>query len=59
MFENTEIAREDLPAADSVNWLPMDQKFLRRLMAQSAITVVVMMIAAASFSFFLKFLLMD
>ncbi len=59
MFENPEIAREDLPAADSVNWLPMDQKFLRRLMAQSAITLVVIMIAAAAFSAFLKYLLMD
>jgi len=59
MFENPEIAREDLPEADSVNWLPMDQKFLRRLMAQSAITVIVIMIAAAALSTFVKFLLMD
>ena len=59
MFENPEIAHEDLPEADSVNWLPMDQRFLRRLMAQSAITLIVIMIAAAAFSTFLKYLLMD
>jgi membrane protein YdbS with pleckstrin-like domain len=59
MFENPEIAQEDLPKAADVTWLPMDQKFLRRLMAQSAITVVVIVTAAAAFSAFLKFLLMD
>lgn len=58
MFENPEIAQEDLPEAAAVTWLPMDQKFLRRLMAQSAINVVVIMIAAAAFSTILKSLLM-
>lgn len=59
MFENLEIAQEDLPKADSVNWLPMDQKFLRRLMAQSSITLVVISIAIAVLSMFFRFLLMD
>ena len=59
MFENSEIAREDLPEAATVTWLPMDQNFLRRLMAQAAINVVIIVIVAAAFSAFLKLLLID
>lgn len=59
MFENPDIAREDLPEAAAVTWLPMDQKFLRRLMTQSAITLIVLTIAVAMLSALFRFLLID
>jgi len=59
MFENPEIDQENLPEAGNVNWLPMDRKFLRRLMAQSAITVLVILIAVAVMSTYFKVLLVD
>jgi hypothetical protein len=40
MFENPEIAVDDLPRADDVSWLGMDEKFLRRLLTQSGIAMV-------------------
>lgn len=40
MFENAEIAAEDLPRAADVEWLPMDRKFLRRLLTQAGIALV-------------------
>jgi uncharacterized protein len=30
MFENSEIALENLPAADDVQWQPLDRRFVRR-----------------------------
>lgn len=42
MFENPEIAEEDLPQADAINWLAMDEKFKRRLMTQSAIALAIL-----------------
>lgn len=47
MFENAEIAEEDLPQADAVSWLAMDEKFLRRLMTQSAIALVILIIGVS------------
>ena len=44
MFENAEIAAGELPQADAVTWLAMDEKFLRRLMTQSAIALAIMMV---------------
>lgn len=44
MFDNVEIAAEDLPQAAAVNWLAMDEKFLRRLMTQSGITIAALVI---------------
>jgi len=40
MFENAEIQPEDLPTVDSVQWLGMDAKFVRRKLAESAIGMV-------------------
>ncbi|MCZ6716979.1 MAG: PH domain-containing protein, partial [Gammaproteobacteria bacterium] len=40
MFENPEIAHDDLPQADSVTWLGMDEKFVRRLLTEAALIVV-------------------
>jgi hypothetical protein len=48
MFDNVEIAQEDLPQADTVSWLAMDEKFLRRLLAQSAIGLVIVIIGVSS-----------
>ena len=48
MFENPEIAQDDLPQADSVKWLAMDKNFLHRLMTQSAIGLVFFIIGVAS-----------
>jgi len=48
MFENAEIAEEDLPQADAVDWLVMDEKYLRRLLTQSVIAVVIITIGVAS-----------
>lgn len=41
MFDNPEIARDDLPQAEIVSWLGMDQKFIRRLMTQAVIAMVI------------------
>lgn len=40
MFENPEIAKDDLPQADSVTWLGMDEKFVRRLLTEAALILV-------------------
>ena len=40
MFENPEIAEDELPRASTVHWLGMDRKFLRLLLVQAALAVV-------------------
>ena len=40
MFENPEITHDDLPQADSVTWLGMDDKFVRRLLTEAALILV-------------------
>lgn len=47
MFENPDIALEELPRADAVDWLAMDPKFLRRLLTQSAIAFVFVVIGVS------------
>lgn len=47
MFENAEIAAGDLPQAQTVSWLPMDEKFLRRLLTQSAIAMAIVIIGVS------------
>jgi len=59
MFENPEIPQEGLPRADAVTWLSMDKNFLRRLITQSVITIMVVIIGVVSLSAFFKFLLVD
>lgn len=44
MFENPEIERDDLPQAEAVAWLGMDEKFVRRLLTEAAIGVLVVSI---------------
>lgn len=41
MFENDEIDTEDLPKAQDVTWQCMDEKFVRRLHIQAAITLLI------------------
>ena len=41
MFENLDISQEDLPRAESVTWLGMDQKLVRAMLVQATIVVVI------------------
>jgi len=50
MFENPEIERDDLPQAEAVAWLGMDEKFVRRLLTEAAIGVLVVSIGIFGFS---------
>lgn len=59
IFENPEIEIEDLPQADSVTWLGMDPKFTRRLMTQSALTLLVVSIGVTGLQFLLRAALVD
>jgi membrane protein YdbS with pleckstrin-like domain len=47
MFENPEIALDELPKADAVEWQDMDEGFLRRLLTQSAIAFVFIVIGVS------------
>ncbi len=40
MFENPEIAHEDLPQVATVSWQTMDPKFVRRLQTEGVLTLV-------------------
>ena len=40
MFENPEVLPEDLPSADTVEWLALDTNFMRRQLTQSAIAIL-------------------
>lgn len=42
MFENPEISHDDLPQLESVSWRAMDEKFVRRLLTQAMLTVVIL-----------------
>jgi len=44
MFENAEIFIDELPRADSVEWLGMDPKFIRRQLTDNAIGFVFLLI---------------
>ncbi len=59
MFENREIAQDDLPQADTVNWLSMDKNFLRRLMTQATISLVIITIGIAGLNALFKIALVD
>jgi membrane protein YdbS with pleckstrin-like domain len=47
MFDNAEIATEDLPQAAAVNWLAMDEKLLRQLITQSVIALAIIIIGVS------------
>lgn len=42
MFENPEIGHDDLPQVASVSWLAMDERFVRRLLTQAMLTVMIL-----------------
>jgi len=48
MFENPQISQDDLPQAESVSWLAMDEKYLRRLLTQAAIAVIAVTLGIGS-----------
>jgi uncharacterized protein len=48
MFENPEIHVEELPRIDTVEWQGMDPSFIRRQLAESAITFAIVLIAVIS-----------
>lgn len=41
MFENVEIALENLPAVDEVEWQPLDERFIPRLQIRALINIAV------------------
>lgn len=47
MFENAEISIDELPRIDTITWLPMDEKFARRKLADAAITFFILLIGVA------------
>lgn len=42
MFENPEIAIGELPAADNLQWRPLDQRYARRLQLEALITTAIL-----------------
>ena len=48
MFENPEIPLHELPRAETVDWLAMDQKFLRRQLTESFIVMVFVTLGVAA-----------
>jgi len=53
MFENAEIAIEDLPRAEDVDWQSMDPRFVRRKLAESVIGIVSVLVAITVLQFVL------
>jgi len=51
MFENNELAHDDLPRADAVSWLSMDEKFVGRLLTQSALALLFLSIGIGGLQF--------
>ena len=51
MFENPEIAPENLPRADDVEWQALDRRFVRRQQVRGLMNVAVLAVAAAVFQF--------
>jgi membrane protein YdbS with pleckstrin-like domain len=49
MFENAEIQPESLPTVESVEWHPMDAKFIRRKLTESAIGLFFIVVGIAGF----------
>jgi membrane protein YdbS with pleckstrin-like domain len=59
IFENAEISADDLPQAATVTWLGMDPKFTRRLLTQSALTLLVLSIGVIGLQFLLGTVFVD
>ena len=59
MFENPEIAVEDLPKAETVEWQDMDPKYARRKLAESAITFAFVVLGVFAFQSILGIALPD
>lgn len=47
MFENPEIDTDDLPRAEPVDWHGLDRNYVKRLHAQAAIALLIIVIAIA------------
>ncbi len=46
MFENPEIALEDLPTAEKLDWQALDSKFVRRLLVERLVVVLLVSVAS-------------
>lgn len=49
MFENPEIALDELPAAHDLGWQRLDSRYVRRLQVQALLTTIIAAIAALVF----------
>lgn len=59
MFDNPEIDNELLPHANDVDWQPMDDKFVQRLLVQAVITVTVLFLTIGLLKYILTVALAD
>jgi membrane protein YdbS with pleckstrin-like domain len=59
MFENVEILPDDLPSVDTVEWRALDDKFMRRQLVQSAITIAVIVVGVGILQTIFTFALTD
>jgi membrane protein YdbS with pleckstrin-like domain len=59
MFENAEILAEELPSVDTVDWQPLDDKFIRRQLTQSAITILIVIVGIGILQTIFAFALAD
>ena len=59
MFENPEIAHEDLPQVETVTWQGMDSKFTRRLLTEAALALVFVTIGVAGLQVIFKIAFAD
>jgi hypothetical protein len=55
MFENLQIAADDLPQVETVEWQRMDPKFRSRQLAGALVTIVIIAVGAGILNFFLAF----
>ena len=46
MFENPEIALEDLPAIEKLDWQTLDSRFVRRLLVERLVVVLLVTVAS-------------
>jgi membrane protein YdbS with pleckstrin-like domain len=49
MFENPEIALDDLPAADNLQWRKLDERYVRRLQVEALITSALLAVGVLAF----------
>lgn len=59
MFENSEIGIDELPKAEIVDWQPMDSKFVRRKLTESAIGLFFTLAGIGALQFILAVAIRD